>query len=131
MIKFFCHKLKTMKTKIILITILSLLTFTSYSQNSKEKEPKSTTTNFELKTSSIEKLQTFNWNTLKEMFKENEDDQEITIGFIYENKAQIDDSKVKIDNFEIKLSGKTSDLDKMTKRLKKSFDKLEELKNKN
>ncbi|SNR15185.1 hypothetical protein [Tenacibaculum jejuense] len=120
-----------MKTKIILITILSLLTFTSYGQNSKEKEPKSTTTNFELKTSSIEKLHTFNWNALKEIFKENDDDQEITIGFIYENKAQIDDTKVKIDNFEIKLSGKTSDLDKMTKKLKKSFDKLEEFKNKN
>ncbi len=115
---------KHMKTKLLLIAIFSLITFTSIAQNNKTTSSTSATTNFELKTSSIEKLTTFNWNTLKEMFKENEDDQEITIAFVYENTT-------KIDNFEMKLSGKTSDLDKMTNRFKKSFQKLEEFDNKN
>lgn len=68
---------------------------------------------------------------VKEMSQENDVEQEITLVFANVNKSESDKSKVRVDNFEMKLTGKTADLDKLTERLKKSFNKLGEIDGRN
>lgn len=80
-----------------------------------------------VETENLEELRNFDWNMVKEMFQENDAEQEITLAFAYVNKSDIDKSKVRVDNFEMKLTGKTADLEKLIARLKKLFDKLDEI----
>ncbi|SHF06004.1 hypothetical protein SAMN05444278_1383 [Psychroflexus salarius] len=122
-----------MKTRNILIGILTLLTFATYAQNEKNEkvETKTAVTELKVETENLDELKNFDWNMVKEMFKENDAEQEITLAFAYVNKSEIDKSKVRVDNFEMKLTGKTADLDKLTARLKKSFDKLDEIDGRN
>lgn len=118
-----------MKTKNILLGIFSLMTFATYAQseNSEKVESKTAVTKLKVETENFNELKNFDWDMVKEMFKENDSEQKITLAFAYVNKSEIDKSKVRVDNFEMKLTGKTADLDKMTARLKKSFDKLDEI----
>lgn len=122
-----------MKTKNILLGIFTLMTFATYAQSEKSKKEESKTAVTELKVEmeNLEELKNFDWNIVKEMFQENDAEQEITLAFAYVNKSEIDKSKVRVDNFEMKLTGKTADLDKLTARLKKSFDKLDEIDRRN
>ncbi|WP_452220350.1 hypothetical protein [Lacinutrix salivirga] len=118
-----------MKTKNILLGIFSLMTFVTYAQTerSEKTETKTAVTELKVKTENFEELKNFDWNMVEEMFAENDAEQEITLAFAYVNNSEIDKSKVRVNNFEMKLTGKTSDLDKLTTRLKKSFDKLNEI----
>ncbi|TYB75849.1 hypothetical protein [Bizionia myxarmorum] len=118
-----------MKTKNILLGILSLITFATYAQTEKSQkvESKTAVTELKVETENLDELKNFDWNMVKEMFEENDSEQEITLAFAYVNKSEIDKSKVRVDNFEMKLTGKKADLDKMTSRLKKSFEKLDEI----
>jgi hypothetical protein len=118
-----------MKTKNILLGIFSLLTLATYAQNEKNEKVKTKTAVTELKveTENLDELKNFDWDMVKEMFKENDAEQEITLTFAYVNKSEVDKSKVRVDNFEMKWAGKTSDLDKLTATMKKSFEKLEEI----
>lgn len=122
-----------MKTKNILLGILSLLTFATYAQTEKTQkiESKIAVTELKVETENFDELKNFNWNMVKEMFEENDSEQEITLAFAYVNKSEIDKSKIRVDNFEMKLTGKTSDLDKLTAKLKKSFNKLDEINGRN
>jgi hypothetical protein len=122
-----------MKTKNILLGILSLMTFATYAQTEKiEKvELKTAVTELKVETENLDELKNFDWDMVKEMFQENDAEQEITLAFSYVNKSEIDKTKVRVDNFEMKLTGKTADLDKLTARLKKSFDKLTEIEGQN
>lgn len=122
-----------MKTKNILLGIFSLLTFATYAQTEKTKkvESKTAVTELKVETENLNELKNFNWNMVKEMFQKNDAEQEITLVFAYVNKSEIEKSKVRVDNFEMKLTGKTVDLDKLTERLKKSFDKLHEIDSRN
>ena len=122
-----------MKTKNILLGIFSLMTFATYAQieKSEKVESKTAVTELKVETENLDELKNFDWNTVKEMFQENDAEQEITLVFAYVNKSDIDKSKVRVDNFEVKLTGKTADLDKLTSRLKKSFDKLDEINGRN
>jgi hypothetical protein len=122
-----------MKTKNLLLGLFSLVTFAAYAQTEKSKKVALRTAVIELKveTENLDELKNFDWNTVKEMFQENDAEQEITLVFAYVNKSDIDKSKVRVDNFEVKLTGKTADLDKLTSRLKKSFDKLDEINGRN
>jgi hypothetical protein len=115
-----------MKTKTILIGILILMTFATYAQSEKSKkaEIKTAVTEWKVETDKLDELRTFDWEMVKEMFQENDAEQEITLAFAYVNKSDVDKTKVRFDNFEIKLTGKKADLEKMTSRLKKSFEKL-------
>jgi hypothetical protein len=115
-----------MKTKTILIGILILMTFATYAQSEKSKkaEIKTAVTEWKVETDKLDELRTFDWEMVKEMFQENDAEQEITLAFAYVNKSDVDKTKVRFDNFEIKLTEKKADLDKMTSRLKKSFEKL-------
>lgn len=118
-----------MKTKNILLGIFSLITFTNYAQTKKSEkvETKTAVTKLKVETENLEELKNFDWNMVKEMFQENDSEQEITLAFAYVNKSEIDKSKVRVDNFEMKLIGKTADLDELTAKLKKSFNKLDEI----
>lgn len=122
-----------MKTKNILLGVFTLMTFATYAQTDKSEKVKSKTAVTELKveTENLDELKNFDWNMVKEMFQENDAEQEITLAFTYINKSDIDKSKVRVNNFEMKLTGKTAHLDKLTSRLKKSFDKLDEIDGRN
>lgn len=122
-----------MNTKNILLGIFSFLTFATYAQSEKnvKTESKTTVTGFKVKSENLNELKNFDWNIVKEMFQENDAEQEITLAFVYSNKSEIDKSKVRIDNFEMKLTKKTADLDKLTERLKRLFEKLDEINGQN
>jgi hypothetical protein len=126
-------KIDIMKTKNILFVILALLTFASYSQTVKKNmtETKSAITEFLVETDNIEELKSFDWSMVAEMFQENDENQEITLGFSYVNKSEIDKTKVRVDNFEFKVTGKTSNLKNLTSKLRRTFEKLSELDGKN
>ena len=126
-------KIGIMKTKNILIGILSLLTFASYAQTVKKNitETKGAITEFLIETNNIEELKSFDWSMVAEMFQENDENQEITLGFSYVNKSEIDKTKVRVDNFEFKVTGKTSNLKNLTLKLRRAFEKLSELDGKN
>jgi Tfp pilus assembly protein PilE len=126
-------KIEIMKTKNILFGILALLTFASYSQTVKKNitETKSAITEFLVETDNIEELKSFDWSMVAEMFQENDENQEITLGFSYVNKSEIDKTKVRVDNFEFKVTGKTSNLKNLTSKLRRTFEKLSELDGKN
>ena len=118
-----------MKTKNILIGILSLMTYVTYAQSEKSIniESKTAVTELKVKTENLDELKNFDWNMIKEMFQENDSEQEITLAFTYINKSEIDKSIIRVDNFEMRLTGKTADLDKFTARLKIFFEKLDEI----
>lgn len=122
-----------MKIKNILLGIFSVITFTCYAQTEKSEkaETKTVVTELKVETENLDKLKNFDWNMVKEMFQNNDAEQEITLAFAYVNKSKLEKSKVRVDNFEMKLTGKTADLDKLTARLKKSFDKLDEIDGRN
>jgi hypothetical protein len=118
-----------MKTKTFLLGIFSLMTFASYAQTEKsgKAETKTNVTEFKVKTDNLDELKNFDWNLVKEMFQENDADQEITLAFAYVNKSNIDKSKIRVNNFEMKLTCKKADLEKQTAGLKKSLDKMVEI----
>lgn len=118
-----------MKTKLILLGIFFLMTFASYAQTEKSgnSETKTNVMEFKVKTNNLDELKNFDWNVVKEMFQENDADQEIRLEFAYVNKSNTDKSKIRVDNFEMKLTCKKADLEKMTVRLKKSLDKMVEI----
>lgn len=120
---------KIMKTKIFLLGIFSLMTFASYAQTEKsgKAETKTNVTELKVKTDNLDELKNFDWNVVKEIFQENDADQEITLAFAYVNKSNIDKSKNRVDNFEMKITCKKAELEKQTARLKKSLDKMVEI----
>jgi hypothetical protein len=122
-----------MKTKNILLGILSILSFATYAQTEESKviETKSAVTELKVETENLDDLKNFDWKSIKEIFQENDENQEITLTFAYVNTSKIDKSKVRVDNFEMKLTGKTANLEKLTSRLKKSFEKLDEIDGRN
>ena len=79
-----------MKIKNILFGILALLSFASYSQTVKKNttETKSAIMEFLLETGNIEELKSFDWSMVAEMFQENDENQEITLGFSYVNEPE-------------------------------------------
>ena len=117
-----------MKAKNILLGILFLMTFSIYGQTEKSEKTKtgSVVTELKVEAKSLEELTNFNWNVVKEMFRENDAEQEITLVFAYLNPEEINSSEVQLNNFEMKLTGKTADLDKLTARLQNTFEKMYE-----
>ena len=122
-------KTKIMNKKNILLGFFSLITFASYAQTEKsgKTETKTSVTELKVKTDNLDEIKNFDWNMVKEIFQENDADQEITLAFAYVNKSHIDKSKNQVDNFEMKLTCKKADLEKQTARLKKSLDKMVEI----
>ena len=115
-----------MKTKNIVLGFFSLLTFAAYSQNEKDSiiEPKAAFTEFKVKTNNLDELKNFDWNTVREIFQENDKDQDITLAFAYINKSEVDKSNIKVDNFDFKIKGKTSELENLVNMSKNMIDTL-------
>jgi hypothetical protein len=115
-----------MKTKNIVLVFFSLLTFAAHSQNEKDTivEPIAAFTELKVKTNNLDELKNFDWNTVREIFHENEKDQDITLAFAYINKSEVDKSKIRVDNFDFKFKGKTSELENLVNMSKKMIDKL-------
>jgi hypothetical protein len=87
-------------------------------------ESETAITAFKVKAENLNELKNFDWETVKEMFKENDEDQEITLEFEFVNNTPTDTSKKRLDNFTFKLIGKTSHIDNMISKLKRMIDKI-------
>ena len=125
-----------MDSKKILLGILLLLSTVIYAQSDKSvsKESEISVSSLKFDTDNIDELRNFDWNMIKEMFEENDTDEEITLEFVYKNKPETDISKASVNNFTMKFTGKTSELDELMDRMKKSFKilgKINEQNNKN
>jgi len=107
-------------------SIIFFMVLASCTQFQKEGliESESAVTAFKVKAENLDELKNFNWETVKEMFKENDGDQEITLEFEFLNSIPSDTSKKRLDNFTFKLTGKTSHIDNMTSKLKRMIDKI-------
>ena len=79
-----------MKFKNLLYGIFLLGTISLYSQNKEEKVLATTgaVTEFQLKTNNIEELESFDWSTISDLFKTNENDQIIKLAFEYDNLSE-------------------------------------------
>lgn len=119
-----------MNAKNYLVGFFTLLAFSGFAQTEKNPVPetKNAVTEFSVKTSDLDELKNFDWTVFNEMFGDNDKDQEITLAFTYLNNAETDKPKIRVDNFSFKVSGKTADLEKLTARLKKSLERLTEIK---
>ena len=118
-----------MKTKNILLGIFTFLTIFTYAQSEKNNgyEIRTGINRLDIVFENKEELDNFDWNMLKEAFKENDQNQEITLSFSYKNNSEIDKSKVRLENFDFEITGKTSELENLTSKLKRTFEKLSEL----
>ena len=118
-----------MNPKIITLGILFLLSTGIYAQSEKNnsKESEIFVSGLKFETDKFEELKNFDWSMIQDMFQDNETDEEITLEFSYENKSETDTSKVKVGNFTMKFTGKTSEVDELIERMKKSFKKLERI----
>lgn len=124
-----------MKTRNILIGILSLLTFSAYSQSDEKNETEINNTKTELnvtelkfETNSLEGFADLNWNALEEILRKNNPNQEITLSIAYNNDSKDEGTDFLIDDFKIEFNGKSSELaDIMSSELKKSLSTLAEI----
>jgi len=110
-----------MKTKRILIgtLVLSIFAFIALTQvQSSKKIDKTAITSFEFKAENKEELKNLNWNTIKEMFKENDSEQEISLAVILSKKTESDDI------LKYEFTGKTKDFDILTEQIKNQLTKL-------
>jgi hypothetical protein len=125
-LEWYQSNLKIMKTKNILFSIIFFMALASCTHFEKEGliASESAVTAFKVKAENLDELKNFDWETVKEMFKENDEDQEITLEFEFVNNAPTVTSKKRLDNFTFKLTGKTSHIDNMTSKLKRMVDKI-------
>jgi hypothetical protein len=118
-----------MKTKMILIGILSLVTLVSFAQNNINGATisKSAVTVLKLETNNLSELKDIDWNMVEDIFEDNDKDQNITLAFGYTNKSEADASSTVINNFSIEFKGKSSDLKDLIDKSKKQIQRLVEL----
>lgn len=118
-----------MKTKNILIAIISLLSFASYAQNDNEqKDNKSIKQiDFKIETDNIEDLRNYNWESVKDVFKGNEPEDKITISYTFNGNFNHVNGKTQLNHFGFKASGKTANIDELTLKLKTSIAHLDNL----
>lgn len=118
-----------MKLRNFLFAIFSVVTLAAFGQTEKnqEVEASATVTELIIETENLEELNNFDWKIVKEMFQENDENQEISLVFAYVNKSDSNKSKVRVDNFEMKFTGKSADLDRLANGLRNSIEKLVEL----
>ena len=119
-----------MKIRIFLLSLVSLFTFTTFAQSVKPIEVKTAVTELKFEMETIEEMNDFDWEMISEIFKENDADQEITLAFAFVNNSD-KSSKVRIDNFDFKVKGKTSELESLTAKMKKSFETLSKFQEEN
>jgi hypothetical protein len=120
-----------MNLRTILFGIFTFLTVTFYAQTVKSGKYEIKTGINELKYSfeNLEEMNNFDWNGIKEIFKSNDENEIISLIFLYNptTNSELDKSQTKIDNWEFKVSGKNSDIDSLINKSKKIIGKLFEI----
>lgn len=111
-----------MKIRNFLLGIFSICTLTTYAQSEVKaiNNSKSPANEFKLRADKIEELKDFDWNTVREVFKDNDENQEISLSYSVINKLKEVSSKDKASNFQYKLTGKTANLEKLITMMKGS-----------
>jgi len=117
-----------MKTRNFLLGLFTVFTFTTYAQSNQKTEKESLITEFKIETNNVNEFKSFDWNTAKDIFNSNKDNQEITLVFAYVNDEDNKTGKSKINNFEYKITGKTGELDMLIAKTKKAVTNLVTLK---
>lgn len=118
-----------MKFKDLLFLISFLVTISLYGQK-QEKSVLETTgavTEFQLKTNDIEELESFDWSTVSDLFKTNDDDQIIKLIFEYDNQSKKRKSKPNIKNLKFEVSGTTQELPELIEKSKKMVSRFLEI----
>ncbi len=95
---------------------MSLLLFTAFQMNAQDihsKVTKKTATSYTYTVKSVEELQTIDWDIVKDFFRDNEDDEEITLGYRIIGMQQ-KGNQLKIEE-SFMLTGKFKDIDKLVK----------------
>ena len=90
--------------------------------NSSYNISKVETTSIVIDADTLDELKTFDWNSLTDIFKDNNPNTLINLEFNYNKSVMIGDSKS--DTFHLKLSDKASELDKMITKAKKIISSL-------
>jgi len=113
-----------MNLKNHLFSILLMITSFTYAQTEKIQKPKSDSavTEFKIETNSLKKLEKFNWESVYEIFKDNDPNTEINLQVGFNNKTKLKNATIESWNFSI--SGKTSELESMIKKSKKMISKV-------
>lgn len=84
----------------------------------------STVSDFKIETDNFEELSDFDWNMIKEMFENNEPEENITLAFVYSKKPTDLNEAIYIDDLTFKITGKSSEIDKLTKQMQKTLSKI-------
>jgi hypothetical protein len=115
-----------MKTKMILIGILSLVTFASFAQKNTNEATitNSAVTVLKLETNDLKELKDIDWDMVEDIFEDNDKDQNITLAFAYTNNSEANASPTVINNFSIEFKGKSSDLSDLIDKAKKQIQRL-------
>lgn len=101
-----------------------MLTFITYGQSEKSQETKSdcTITEFKIDTNSLKELEEFNWDSVYEIFINNEPNSNINLQVGFNKKTKLKNSTIESWNFSI--SGKTSELESMIEKSKNMISKV-------
>ena len=115
----------------LIFTMLSLFTFSQDKNNTETKTSErvfneANVTELTLKSDEENGFKNINWKDIKDIFSENNKDQDIRITFIDEHEAILSDSlkDTKITMRKISVSGKSKDIDRLIRRSKKMIKKL-------
>ena len=113
----------------LIIGIFFLVAVNGYSQVQKVKEitKAPAVTEFSIKTSDIDELKSFDWNTINEVFENNEINQPIKIAFEYENPSTKRNSKPSIKNLKFEMGGTQGELPDLIEKSKKMVSKFLEI----
>ena len=103
-----------MKKLLVILLLVNLNVL--YSQ---EIENTNTVKEFALKTSDIQTLKQFDWNKVKDIFKDNKATDSIKISISYVKKENADGTHPEFDNIETTVKGQQSDLNELIKTAKK------------
>ncbi len=113
-----------MNLKNCLFGIFSMLTFVTYSQSEKSQGTKSdcTITEYKIDTNNIKELEEFNWESVYDVFENNDPSSNINLQVGFNQKTKLKNSTIEPWNFSI--SGKTSELESMIEKSKNMISKM-------
>lgn len=114
-----------MKSRNILFGIFILLAMAMNAQQGKDVvvETKSAVTKLNVETDNLNELVDFDWKIANDMFKSNDENQEIALAFSYTNKAE-NKSNPRIENLKFKITGETKELNSLINQSKKMIERF-------
>lgn len=105
----------------LLLGLFSLLATNAFAQTSPYVtiESKVGVTAFEIQSDNLEELKNFDWSVVKDIVKNNDEEQWVEIKLSYLNTTESNRTKTKVDKFSVKSDGKTTDIEKVIGQIKK------------